>query len=683
MEIRDNHIFSLDIEAYSNIYYKRHGYIKGYAFLMKNINAEIGKLNGYYGVHIVDFIYDIFESEKNNLDDTWKKVDKFTRIKDENGLTHRNSKKIKRRIYKRVVYTHNGGRYDYHFFLPIFNLIFKKDKRFSLTKIFFSKKNEILSLIVSFKDKNIARREIEFRDSYKIFPLSLAILGKSINLNKLDYGEYDIANEYNNWEEFIEEENNLEYLIRDVDILSKMLLKAFQIIGFKNWKLTIASTATKIWYEFIGEEKYHYLNYSKWKKFNQKNKEEEKGNLFDIEDWLVGKKAFHGGITYVNPKYQFKKLKNIYKYDINSLYPSVMVEKMPYGRIYKGNRLGTTYKILKVDIKIAKVKKGKMPFVSKVNLNLQANIEEKNELNEESFNDIDLNQYPKELFKITKYMNNYEYAYFSNTYFGEWKAEVLLSAFEKESPFKSYINHWMEIKEKSDDDKAMRQIAKLFLNSLYGKQAQKQENDIINEEEIELEKAKEKFQFTDKAIWYEGDDKRKRKVIKNNSTYIYIKGKDDNSITNAKYIFIADKITTLARLRLLKAINNNFNNFVYCDTDSIHLLDKAKEIELDKTKLGAWKYEGLVKEAIYRRPKHYLNLKIDDNSDRCNLFYLVSGGFNKKEINNNPKVWKKFIKLYFNEREFIWKNGKTMSEIVNGGPLIKNIDYKFSMPFWF
>ena len=46
---------------------------------------------------------------------------------------------------------------------------------------------------------------------------------------------------------------------------------------------------------------------------------------------------------------------------------------------------------------------------------------------------------------------------------------------------------------------------------------------------------------------------------------------------DATYTAVASFITASARFKLLRAIRANLENFVYCDTDSIHLLKPIKE----------------------------------------------------------------------------------------------------------
>lgn len=145
--------------------------------------------------------------------------------------------------------------------------------------------------------------------------------------------------------------------------------------------------------------------------------------------------------------------------------------------------------------------------------------------------------------------------------------------------FDDYINKYKQIKVTSKG--AIREIAKLFLNSLYGKLA-----------------------------------------TSTDSSFKVAQLKDDNSlhyltiIKNDKkpgYIPIGSAITSYARNFTIRAAQANYYGidkpgFIYADTDSIHCNlppDKLKGIKVDNTAFCCWKLESCWDEAVFIRQKTY------------------------------------------------------------------------------
>jgi len=74
------------------------------------------------------------------------------------------------------------------------------------------------------------------------------------------------------------------------------------------------------------------------------------------------------------------------------------------------------------------------------------------------------------------------------------------------------------------------------------------------------------------------------------------------------YVPVACFVTAYARKLLIDSIQLNIERFLYCDTDSQHL--KGKEIpdnvDIDNTRLGAWKIEGYFERGKFLRAKAYV-----------------------------------------------------------------------------
>lgn len=154
--------------------------------------------------------------------------------------------------------------------------------------------------------------------------------------------------------------------------------------------------------------------------------------------------------------------------------------------------------------------------------------------------------------------------------------------------FKDYIDKWITLKNQAtlNNNYGQRTLAKLMLNSLYGKFATS-------------------LEFKSKNPYLEDD------IVH------YELGESDTK--EGLYIPIASFITSYARektIRTAQAITDYSINkygqdlFIYSDTDSIHTLLTIEELkqfcEIDKIKLGAWKHEATFTKARFVRQKCYI-----------------------------------------------------------------------------
>jgi hypothetical protein len=140
--------------------------------------------------------------------------------------------------------------------------------------------------------------------------------------------------------------------------------------------------------------------------------------------------------------------------------------------------------------------------------------------------------------------------------------------------FKQYIDKWMKIKINSTG--GLRLLAKIMLNSLYGKFASNP--DVTG-----------KYPVLDP----------KTNAVKLTS------GKEEtmDPIYTAMGVFI----TAYARDITIRAAQQNYDVFAYADTDSLHLLltEDPKTLDVDPHKLGAWKREYAFESALFVRAKTY------------------------------------------------------------------------------
>lgn len=142
--------------------------------------------------------------------------------------------------------------------------------------------------------------------------------------------------------------------------------------------------------------------------------------------------------------------------------------------------------------------------------------------------------------------------------------------------FKDYIDKWYKIKQQAtmEGNAGMRTLSKLMLNSLYGKFAS-------------APTGKSKIPYYEDRVKYAMGPLENRKAL---------------------YIPIGSFITAWARYTTITAAQKLYDRFCYADTDSLHLLgtDIPTEIDVDPTKLGAWKHESTFTRARFLRSKSYI-----------------------------------------------------------------------------
>ena len=154
--------------------------------------------------------------------------------------------------------------------------------------------------------------------------------------------------------------------------------------------------------------------------------------------------------------------------------------------------------------------------------------------------------------------------------------------------FTDYIDKWIKVKIEATKkgNKGMRQIAKIALNSLYGKFATS----------LDMQS---KIPYIENGIikYYLGEKERK----------------------NGLYLPIGIFITSYARFKTIstsQAIKDysikkyGKDMYIYSDTDSIHTLLPIEELykfcEIDDVELGKWKHEASFTKARFVRQKCYL-----------------------------------------------------------------------------
>lgn len=364
---------------------------------------------------------------------------------------------------------------------------------------------------------------VEFRDSCKKIPGTVKSIAESWKLPILK-GEIDYRlNRPRGWEPTEEE---IAYIHNDTEIIARVMRELYK----ENMtSLTASSDSFKAYKKTVGrffETFFPVLP-------------------LETDDYI--RKSYYGGVCMYNPDYKEIELSGVNCYDVNSMYPSIMYdEPLPWGEpVYREGKpeVNGIYNLYIAHIQVQmRVKKGFFPSIMKRGFGLVT----KNEYitdTENTLLDLYLTNVDMEL--MFKHYDVYHINYID---FYSFRSSRNL--------FKNYIKPLYETKCNSSG--AVKQLAKLKLNSLYGKFATNPYRKVVEP--------------------YFDDGVLRMRIV-------------DNPVIDPIYTATSSFVTAYARRKLFLAIEENHSRFVYCDTDSIHVIGEAVGIEVDKTKLGAWDLE--------------------------------------------------------------------------------------------
>lgn len=412
------------------------------------------------------------------------------------------------------------------------------------------------SITVIFEKKNKKYKKAVFYDSLKKLPFKVAQIAKAFQLKDekltIDYKAHRPKGH-----ELTDEERL--YIEADCRIVANALKIQFEK-GLK--KMTNASDAMSWYKETVNKE-----NFDRW---------------FPTLPYELDadiRRAYKGGFVYLNPKYgSVRGLKGI-TLDVNSLYPSVMYDSvLPYGypMYFEGApNPDERYNLFIVRLSCAfELKPNHIPTIQLKNTRAFIETEyltsSRGDIVEMTLTSVDL----------ALFLDHYDV--YDLTYIKGWKFKGIKGL------FKDYIDYWMAIKETTTG--AHRQLAKLMLNSLYGRFA-------MNPASMT------KFSVID-------DDGVVRHVINNkeNREKYGITDVEDDELRDSVYTAMGAFITAYARNKTIRSGQNVYDRFIYADTDSLHLIghDEPEGLEIHPTKLGAWKNEGRFDDSKFIRAKTYM-----------------------------------------------------------------------------
>lgn len=448
-----------------------------------------------------------------------------------------------------VCYFHNL-KFDGEFILPwlLFNgFTFSRESETKTFNTLITDDGLFYSITVIFEKKNKKYKKVVFYDSLKKLPFPVATIAKAFNL-PISKGSIDYdAPRPKGYEPTPEE---WEYIETDCMIVASALNTQFAQ-GLN--KMTNASDALNGYKAIISKEQF-----ARW------------FPVLPIELDMDLRRAYKGGWTFLNPKHTNRRgLKGIVL-DVNSLYPWVMRTKMlPYGypMYFEGEyQEDPNFPLYIVRLSCRfKLKEGHLPTIQlKNNGRFVATEYLTTSEDEEGIDtpiDITLTSVDLKLF-----LDHYDVE--EPTYINGYKFRA------SDMMFAEYIDYWSHVKETSTG--AIRQLAKLMLNSLYGKFASNPQ-------------ARQKVPYMDEYdyVRYELDEMEERDPV---------------------YTAMGAFITAYAREKTIRSAQSVYDRFIYADTDSLHLIgsETPEGLEIHPTKLGAWKNEGEFVDSKYIRAKTYM-----------------------------------------------------------------------------
>src|SRR5699024_8108992 len=302
----------------------------------------------------------------------------------------------------------------------------------------------------------------------------------------------------------------------------------------------------------------------------------------EVDEWM--RKAYRGGWTYLKSDHQEKDLGKGIIMDVNSEYPYVMRHKfMPYGKPirYEGKYEESERSPLYVQqLKCSfEVKKDHLPTIQiKKSLHFRGN--EYLKSSDGLIVPLTLSSIDLELFFKHYHVYNIEWMggfMFAGTY----------------GLYNDYIDKYVKLKMDSaktgkNPNPTNYAISKLMLNNLYGKTGSNP--DVTGKYPVMDEDGVVRLRF------------------------------EDPERTDPEYIPTAIFTTSYARELIITASQDNYDCFIYCDTDSVHLVgteipDNLKE-KIHPTKLGYFDLENTFNRARYLYQKTYIYETTNKNNEK-------------------------------------------------------------------
>lgn len=501
---------------------------------------------------------------------------------------------------------------------------------------------------------------IQLRDSMKLLPFSVKAIGKAFKTKhqklEMEYTGFRYAG-------CPISDSEKEYIANDVLVVKEALEKMFEQ-GHN--KLTIGACCLADYKSKIFPETFKMM-FPDLTEVTVPQDSHDYGSL-TVDEYI--RHSYKGGWCYLVKGKENKVFTNGTTADVNSLYPSMMSSESgnsyPVGmpKFWYGNFIppeaqdSEHYYFLRIRTRFY-IKKDMLPFIqikSHYGYKSTEMLESSDYVNKKTgertaFIQNDSGELEPVRATLTLTMTDYK---LFREHYNVIDFEILDGCYflTESGIFDDYISHWAQIKMNSTG--AMRTLAKLFLNNLYGKMASS-----------------------------------------DNSSFKYAYMKEDESVgfmpieehnKKSGYIPVGSAITSYARNFTIRAAQKNYYGvdkagFIYADTDSIHCdipAEEFKGVPVDPVKFCHWKLESSWDKGIFVRQKTYIehviaenlepiseayyNVKCAGMPDRCKQEFVTkmeSGEYSLKDFKVGLKV-----------------HGKLIPKRIKGGVLLVETDYE-------
>ena len=504
---------------------------------------------------------------------------------------------------------------------------------------------------------------IEIRDSLKLLPFSVKRIGESF---KTAHRKLDMEYEGFRYAGCEITEAERQYIANDV-LVVKEALEIMFTEGHN--KITIGSCCLSEYKASLGkkyDEYFPYLyDYPVPDAFPDKN----------TAEWI--RKAYRGGWCYVARGKEKKIYKNGITADVNSLYPSMMSSESgntyPIGEPtwWIGNyipdeaKAPTKYFFIRIKTSFH-IKKDKLPFIQIKHSLLYDGTEM---LETSDIYDRKTGKYysrhitldgKEEIAYVILTMTMTDYALFIEHYDAE--IEILGGCYFNAAIgiFDEYIEKYKTLKMNSTG--ARRELAKLFLNNLYGKMA----TNTVSNFKIAYKKENGVIGF----FTCLANDKK------------------------GGYIACGAAITSYARNFTIRAAQKNYygkekSGFIYADTDSIHCdlsEEQLRGIKIHDKDFCCWKIEAHWDLGYFVRQKTYVertenewNIKCAGMPDKCKKLLQKSLDGDTSDLDKYSEAEQEFLKVNRSIEDIdigLCVPGKLLPKRIIGGVLLTETTYK-------
>lgn len=403
---------------------------------------------------------------------------------------------------------------------------------------------------------------VKLLDSWKKLPFPVRAISSAFGIDEHKTSiNYDLNPDDTSW---LDDPKIKEYISNDVTIVSKALNIQF---GEGMKRMTIGSDALADFKDSIGKRNYDHLFPS-----------------LPPEIHNEIKKSYKGGFVWTNPRFAGKDIGKGRVYDTNSMYPSRMRKcLLPYGTPvpfegkYEEDKIRPLY--IQTLTCMFDLKEGYIPTVQEKTISKNGTPEF---MTSSKGEELLLTLTTPDLELFFKHYNVYNIEYINGFKFAG-----------KHGIFDEWIDKYMKVKMTATG--AIRQLAKLRLNNLYGKFGSS--IDVTRKEPVLTPEGTLRFRTMQKEY------------------------------TDDKYIPMASFITAWARHYIITTAQRCFDRILYCDTDSIHIkgdsIPTAIAEDIDPAKLGYWKHESTFLRGRFLRPKTYIE-DIDGSENFYGLGTKVS-----------------------------------------------------------